>query len=167
MTLNLYIWLHNLWETNIKLCCLYAYFLTWITRVLKVVLVSIDMETVLDLRHLLIVTVFPKRNSLLAEINRHESSIKTFWKGGGTYMKSWHAKKKSPSFPKNLQNPNSVGEGGGWSEEKKWDGDRPTPLPNALTPMLCVWSMLNLRGGSPLWSPTSIKMSVSVVGFWI
>lgn len=92
---------------------------------------------------------------------------KNFLKGGGTYMKSWHAKKKSPSFPKNLQNPNSVGEGGGWSEEKKWDGDRPTPLPNALTPMLCVWSMLNLRGGSPLWSPTSIKMSVSVVGFWI
>lgn len=98
MTLNLYIWLHNLWETNIKLCCLYAYFLTWITRVLKVVLVSIDMETVLDLRHLLIVSL-SKKEFTFGRDQQARIVDKNFLKGGGDLYEILTRKKKIPIFP--------------------------------------------------------------------
>lgn len=115
-------------------------FLTWITRVLKVVLVSIDMETVLDLRHLLIVSL-SKKEFTFGRDQQARIVDKNFLKGGGGDLyEILTRKKKSPSFPKNLQNPNSVGEGGGWSEEKKWDGDRPTPPPSPMLSPRCYVS---------------------------
>lgn len=130
MTLNLYIWLHNLWETNIKLCCLYVYFLTLIIRVLKVVLVFIDLENVLDLRHLLHdCHNFAKRGFTFGRDQQARIVDKNFLKVGGatyeTFMKSWRAKKKSRSFPKNLQNPNSMREG--VEREKVGWGPNPPP----------------------------------------
>lgn len=94
-----------------------------------VVFVSIDLETVLDLRHLLIVTIFPKGDSLLAEINKHETSLKLFERGGGTdlYWNLDMQKKKPHRFPKIFK----ILIRGGWSE-KRWDEGPCPPPPDAM-----------------------------------
>lgn len=132
MTLNLYIWLHNLCETNIKLCCLYVYFLTLIIRVLKVVLVFIDLENVLDLRHLLHdCHNFAKRGFTFGRDQQARIVDKNFLKVGGatyeTFMKSWRAKKKNPDLFQKIFKI-LIRWGRGVEREKVGWGPNPPPL---------------------------------------